>query len=112
MAPGRIRTPLDEALLADAKMRPVMEGLPIPVGSAGRPEDVASLVRFLLGPEARFFCGSVVSIDGGTEALMRPDAQPPTFHIRDATSFAMLRDPDGLLRLIRLRASVLDRSPT
>ncbi|UCE84963.1 MAG: SDR family oxidoreductase [Deltaproteobacteria bacterium] len=80
VAPGRIRTALDAALLADERMRPVLEALPIPVGEAGRPEDVAGVVRFLLGSEARFFCGSILYMDGGSEAWMRPDAQPPTFH--------------------------------
>ena len=32
--------------------------------------------RFLLGPDARFFCGSVLFVDGGTDALLRPDATP------------------------------------
>lgn len=31
---------------------------------------------FLLGDKARFFCGSIVVCDGGTEALLRPDVYP------------------------------------
>ena len=34
------------------------------------------LLAFLLGPGGRFFCGSVVLCDGGTEALLRPDDWP------------------------------------
>jgi len=30
-------------------------------------------VAFLLGPEAAFCCGSVLFVDGGTDALVRPD---------------------------------------
>jgi hypothetical protein len=30
----------------------------------------------LLGPGARFCCGSVFFVDGGTDALIRPDSVP------------------------------------
>jgi NAD(P)-dependent dehydrogenase (short-subunit alcohol dehydrogenase family) len=49
---------------------------PIPAGRVGQPEEVAGLIVYLLGPEAGFFCGSVVCIDGGTEAALRPDDWP------------------------------------
>jgi hypothetical protein len=29
-----------------------------------------------MGPKARFFCGSILFCDGGTDALTRPDAWP------------------------------------
>ncbi len=47
------------------------EVYPIPLGRATTPDEVAALVTFLLGPDARAFCGSVVVMDGGTEAALR-----------------------------------------
>ena len=47
------------------------------VGRRGRPEEIAALIEFLLGPDARFFCGSVVFCDGGTDAMTRADDIPP-----------------------------------
>lgn len=37
----------------------------IPLGRAGTPEEVAQVVRFLCGPNARYITGEVLVIDGG-----------------------------------------------
>lgn len=76
VAPGMIATAMVEEGLADPMLAPFLKDFPLPVGRPGRPEELAALVAFLLGPEARFFVGSVVFADGGTDALLRPDAIP------------------------------------
>ena len=73
VAPGPIQTPLLQAGLGDARYGPAIRGFPIPTGGFGTPDDVAAAVAFLLGPEARFCCGSVLFVDGGTDALLRAD---------------------------------------
>ena len=74
VAPGLIDTPMT------ADMIDVVLSLgdlyPIPHERAGRPEEVANLLAFLLSPEAGFFCGSVVYMDGGSDAALNPDAWP------------------------------------
>ena len=73
VAPGPVRTPLLEAGLGHPLYGPAIRDFPVPLGGFGTPEDVAAAVAFLLGPEATFCCGSVLFVDGGTDALVRPD---------------------------------------
>lgn len=74
IVPGFIDTPMTEG------MWEFVSGLtdlfPLPMGRAGRPEEVAGLVAYLLSAEASFFCGSAITMDGGTEAAVRPDDWP------------------------------------
>lgn len=71
VAPGMVDTPMVAEGRADPEVGPLLELLPIPVGRPGRPEEIAALVALLLGPEGGFFCGSVVFVDGGSDALLR-----------------------------------------
>lgn len=41
-----------------------------PVGRAGRPEDIAAMVAYLLGPQAGFLTGQNIVIDGGMTRKM------------------------------------------
>jgi len=76
VAPGAIETPMLQATREDPSIGRYIDTFPIPVGRKGTPEEVAAVVGFLLGPHARFFCGSVVFVDGGTDAHLRPDSIP------------------------------------
>jgi len=39
------------------------------VGRLGRPEDIARVIAFLLGPEAGWVNGVEIAVDGGLQAL-------------------------------------------
>jgi NAD(P)-dependent dehydrogenase (short-subunit alcohol dehydrogenase family) len=76
VAPGFTATPMTEEVRRDPTIGSALDSFPIPVGRPGRPEEIAGVIAFLLGPDARFFCGSVVFADGGSDALIRPDDWP------------------------------------
>jgi NAD(P)-dependent dehydrogenase (short-subunit alcohol dehydrogenase family) len=81
VAPGLIDTPMVAGMRADAEAGPLLDMLPIPLGRPGRPEEIAALVEFLLGPDGAFFCGSVVFCDGGSDALLRTKDWPAAWDI-------------------------------
>jgi NAD(P)-dependent dehydrogenase (short-subunit alcohol dehydrogenase family) len=74
IAPGFIATPMT------AGTEDFIMGLgdiyPIPIARAGEASEVAALLAYLLSPAAGFFCGSVITMDGGTDAALRADHWP------------------------------------
>jgi hypothetical protein len=71
-----VETPLSQQVRDDVNLAPLMDALPIPVGRGATPDEIAQLIAFMIGQHGRFFCGSVVLCDGGTEAQLRPDDWP------------------------------------
>jgi len=76
VAPGAILTPMVETQLADPHQRGAIEAFPMPVGRHGKAEEVAEAVMFLLGPASGFMAGTVLFVDGGTDAYFRSDDWP------------------------------------
>jgi 7-alpha-hydroxysteroid dehydrogenase len=63
----------------------IMEGVPrdsevyasyidnTPMNGVGEPEDVAELVKFLLGPQSRWITGQIIAVDGGNSLRRGPN---------------------------------------
>jgi NAD(P)-dependent dehydrogenase (short-subunit alcohol dehydrogenase family) len=79
VAPGMVET----AMIAEGRAHPVVGPLlgmfPLPIGRAGEPAEIAAAIDFLL--HSSYCVGTVMLIDGGTEALLRPDAWPTRWEL-------------------------------
>lgn len=73
VAPGAALTPLLQRGLDHPAYGPAIRNFPIPLGDFGTPDQIAAAITFLLSPDASFCCGTILFVDGGTDALLRPD---------------------------------------
>jgi len=64
VAPGLVRTPLAAKIVNSEAALKASEAMH-PLGKIGEPEDVASLIDFLLDPAQRWITGQVFGVDGG-----------------------------------------------
>ena len=73
IAPG----PTETAMLQGVKDHPTisksLEMIPIPKTRFGTPEEMADIIAFMLSDTAEYMQGSVIYVDGGTDAQLRPD---------------------------------------
>jgi NAD(P)-dependent dehydrogenase (short-subunit alcohol dehydrogenase family) len=74
IAPGPIATPMTEPI-RDMVMT-MGDAYPVPIGRLGDADEVASLLAFLLSPEASYIVGSMIFVDGGGDAAARSDDWP------------------------------------
>ena len=73
IAPGMILTPMNSRALTDASYRKSLEA-DVPLGRAGRPEEVAKLAAYLASAAADYITGATLTIDGGLSLLLAEGA--------------------------------------
>jgi NAD(P)-dependent dehydrogenase (short-subunit alcohol dehydrogenase family) len=83
IAPGMIATPMIDEGNSDPELAKQLEMFKqtIALGRAGRPEEMAALLAFLVGTESTFFCGSILFADGGTDAALRTNDWPARWEL-------------------------------
>jgi len=79
IAPGAIMTPMLQEQLSTPRQAKAVRSFPVPVGGFGAVQQMADWMCFMLSDSADFLCGSVVFVDGGTDAYFRADDWPKAF---------------------------------
>ena len=87
IAPGAILTPLLQRQLETPSEAKAIHSFPVPTGGFGKPEHIADWVHMMLSDSAEFLCGSVVVVDGGSEAYFRPDSWPRSVPLRQMAGY-------------------------
>jgi NAD(P)-dependent dehydrogenase (short-subunit alcohol dehydrogenase family) len=73
MSPGITVTPMTEIAMANPEIAALMNENPAPIARWGQPPDIAEVARWLLSESSGYVVGSVLIVDGGIDALARPD---------------------------------------
>ncbi|MBK9385909.1 MAG: SDR family oxidoreductase [Planctomycetes bacterium] len=68
VAPGLVRTPLAQRLLANPALEKASAALH-PLGRVGEPEEIARVLAWLLSAESSWVTGQVIHVDGGLSTL-------------------------------------------
>ena len=79
VAPGLVQSRMTRDIVGNATARAVSESMHV-LGRLGEPEDVASAIAWLMGPDSAWVTGQILGVDGGLAHLRtRPTApRPPT----------------------------------
>lgn len=67
VSPGMVRTGMTARVYEDARVA-AERGALVPLGRVATPEDIADVIAFLLGPDARYVNGHDLVVDGGVHA--------------------------------------------
>ena len=73
VAPGPVLTGLTEQALQHPVTGDLIRGLPVPLDRWGERDEIAAAVWFLLSTESSWTTGSMLYVDGGTDAMFGPD---------------------------------------
>jgi NAD(P)-dependent dehydrogenase (short-subunit alcohol dehydrogenase family) len=99
LAPGAIMTPLLQEQLASPTRGELVRSFPVPTGGFGDAGQLADWVLFMLSDAADFLCGSVLFVDGGSDAYFRADDWPRPVPIhRLGSYFRRFRAGSGEVR--------------
>ncbi len=93
--------------MADASQAGAIKSFPVPIGGYGDPSQLADRVVFMRSEAADFLVGSVVFVDGGSDAYFRDDARPRPVpfrglprHLRRMRSFGTRQQPHGVAKVV------------
>jgi len=74
IAPGQTETPMFRGAADHPVIGKSVEAIPIPKTRLAAPDEIAGVIEFMLSDAAEYMQGSIIYVDGGTDAQLRPDA--------------------------------------
>jgi NAD(P)-dependent dehydrogenase (short-subunit alcohol dehydrogenase family) len=89
LAPGAVMTPLLAEQLANPSEAKAIGAFPVPAGGYGDAGQLADWMVFMLSDAADFLCGSVVFVDGGSDAYFRSESWPAPVPARMLPRYAL-----------------------
>ena len=76
VAPGLVETPLSQHLLSNENSRSISENMH-PMGRVGQPQEVGSLVSWLISDAPDWMTGTVIPVDGGLGNIRSQESRKP-----------------------------------
>lgn len=73
IAPGMTETPMFRGAADHPVIGKSVEAIPIPKSRVASPDEIAEVIEFMLSDAAEYMQGSILYVDGGTDAQLRPD---------------------------------------
>jgi len=74
IAPGMTETPLFRGAADHPEIGKSVEAIPIPLDRVASADEIAGVIEFMLSDAGSYMQGSIIYVDGGTDAQLRPDA--------------------------------------
>ncbi|NNC39023.1 MAG: SDR family oxidoreductase [Hyphomonadaceae bacterium] len=74
IAPGMTETPMFRGAADHPQIGLSVKAIPIPKTRVATPDEIAGVIEFMLSDAAEYMQGSIIYVDGGTDAQLRPDA--------------------------------------
>lgn len=73
IAPGQTATPMQQGAADHPTISKALSNIPVPKKRVATPDEMAGIIQFMLSDAADYMQGSVIYVDGGTDAQLRPD---------------------------------------
>ena len=73
IAPGMTETPMLQGVRDNPDLKGALEAIPVPLNRTANVDEIANIIVMLVSETFSYMHGSVLYVDGGTDAVLRPD---------------------------------------
>ena len=73
IAPGMTETPMLQGVRDNPDLKGALEAIPVPLNRTANVDEIANVIVLMVSDAFSFMHGSVLYVDGGTDAVVRPN---------------------------------------